>query len=175
MEDPEIPLEKLHEDIHHQAEANGAPWMGLLAVTTAVLAVFAAIGGLLAGSRANEAMIKQIESSDQWNFYQAKSIKSAILDAKISLSSADATTDREKAARYLKESADIKGEAEKSSAEAKTNFHQHEVFARGVTMFQISIAIAAISALTRKRRVWYVSLAFGSAGFVFLLLGALVH
>ncbi len=175
MEDPEIPLEKLHEDIHHQAEANGAPWMGLLAVTTAVLAVFAAIGGLLAGSRANEAMIKQIESSDQWSFYQAKSIKSAVLDMKMALSSTESTADREKVAKYANESAGIKAEAEKLSAEAKSSFHQHEVFARAVTMFQISIAIAAISALTRKRPVWFVSLAFGSAGFVFLLIGALAH
>ena len=48
---------------------------------------------------------------------------------------------------------------------------QHEVFARGVTMFQIAIAIAAISALTRKQRFWIVSLLFGIAGCVFLTLG----
>jgi hypothetical protein len=38
------------------------------------------------------------------------------------------------------------------------------VFARGVTMFQIAIAIAAISALTKKRSFWVVSLVFGAVG-----------
>jgi hypothetical protein len=38
-------------------------------------------------------------------------------------------------------------------------------------MFQIAIAIAAISALTRKRAFWMVSLVFGVAGCVFLVLG----
>lgn len=175
MEDADIPLEHLHEEIHHRAAESNAPWMGMVALSTAVLAVLAAIAGLLAGSRANEAMMKQIESSDQWSYYQAKSIKSTVLEAKISLSSAETSGDREKAARYAEEAVEIKAEAEKRSAEARSNFHQHEVFARGVTMFQISIAIAAISALTGKRRVWFVSLIFGGAGVVFLLLGALTR
>jgi hypothetical protein len=42
-------------------------------------------------------------------------------------------------------------------------------------MFQIAIAIAAISALTRKRRFWFVSLVFGLAGAVFLVLGWMAH
>jgi hypothetical protein len=42
-------------------------------------------------------------------------------------------------------------------------------------MFQIAIAIAAISALTRKRTFWYVSLVFGAVGGVFLVLGAISH
>jgi len=42
-------------------------------------------------------------------------------------------------------------------------------------MFQIAIAIAAISALTRKRRFWIVSLLFGVAGCVFLVLAAVTR
>ena len=42
-------------------------------------------------------------------------------------------------------------------------------------MFQIAIAIAAISALTKKRRFWFVSLVFGAAGMVFLVLGLMAH
>jgi hypothetical protein len=42
-------------------------------------------------------------------------------------------------------------------------------------MFQIAIAIAAISALTRRRRFWVVSMVFGLVGSVFLVLGWLAH
>jgi hypothetical protein len=42
-------------------------------------------------------------------------------------------------------------------------------------MFQIAIAIAAISALTRKRRFWMVSLLFGLAGCAFLVLAAVTR
>ncbi|MFZ1220938.1 MAG: DUF4337 domain-containing protein [Chthoniobacterales bacterium] len=171
MEEAEVPLEHLHEHIHHHAEHGGAPWISWVALSTAILAVLAAITGLLSGKHANEAMMSQIEASNQWNYYQAKSIKASVLDAKVTMTEAATEKDKEKAVQYQEEQVEIKREAEQKQAEAKSNFHKHETFARGVTMFQIAIAIAAISALTKKRRFWYVSLVFGLAGLVFLLLG----
>jgi hypothetical protein len=175
MEEAEVPLENLQEHVHHTAEHSGETWISWVALSTAILAVFAAIAGLLSGKHANEAMMSQIEASDQWNYYQAKSIKASVLDAKIALAATPNESDRAKAERYEKEQEEIKSEAEHKQAEAKANFHQHEVFARGVTMFQIGIAIAAISALTKKRRFWIVSLIFGAAGCVFVVLGAIAH
>src|SRR5437667_10146371 len=83
--------------------------------------------------------------------------------------------DRSKYDRYEKEQEQVKSEAERKEAAAKSNFHKHEVFARGVTMFQIAIAIAAISALTKKPRFWIVSLFFGGVGCVFLVLAAIAR
>src|SRR5215470_17086729 len=88
----------------------------------------------------------------------------------MSLTSAPNESDQSKRDRYEKEQEQIKSEAEHKEAAAKANFHKHEVFARGVTMFQIAIAIAAISALTKKRHFWFVSLVFGAVGCVFLVL-----
>src|SRR3982751_6291409 len=171
MEEAEVPLEHLHEHIHHSAEHSGERWISWVALSTAILAVLAAIAGLLSGMHANAAMMSQIESSDQWSYYQAKSIKASVLDAKLALTNAPNEVDTQKRDRYEKEQEEIKTEAEHKKAEAKSNFHRHEIFARSVTMFQIAIAIAAISALTRKRHFWIVSLLFGIAGCVFLALG----
>jgi hypothetical protein len=175
VEEAEVPLEHLQEHVHHSAEHGGEAWISWVALSTAILAVLAAIAALLSGKHANEAMMSQIEASDQWSYYQAKSVKAAVLDAKMSLASAIDEKDRAKAARYEEEQTEIKSEAEHHAKEAKTHFHRHEVFARGVTMFQIGIAIAAISALTKKRKFWIVSLVFGGAGCVFLVLGAIAH
>lgn len=175
MEEAEIPLEHLHEEIHHRAEHGGAPWISWVALSTAILAVLAAIAGLLSGMHANEAMMSQIQASDQWGYYQAKSIKAAILEAKTTLASEATDKDKKKAAQYQEDQVEIKREAEHKEMEAKASFHQHEVFARSVTMFQIAIAIAAISALTKRRRFWFVSLVFGLAGMIFLVLGAMAH
>src|SRR3954451_13852851 len=101
MEEAEIPLEHLHEESHHHAEHGGPPWISGVALSTAILAVLAAIAGLLSGKHANEAMMAQIESSDQWSYYQAKSIKASVLDAKMTLSGAAPNEqDRAKADRY---------------------------------------------------------------------------
>ncbi len=173
MEEAEVPLEHLHEEIHHSAEHGGPTWISWVALSTAILAVLAAIAGLLSGSHANEAMMSQIEASDQWGYYQAKSIKASVLEAKMTLGSSATAQDKEKAAKYQEEQSEIKREAEQKQTDAKSNFHKHEIFARSVTMFQIAIAIAAISALTRKRPFWFVSLVFGLAGVVFFALGAI--
>ena len=174
VEEAEVPLEHLHEHVHHSAE-HGEAWISWVALSTAMLAVFAAITGLLSGKHANEAMMNQIEASDQWSYYQAKSVKAALLDAKMSLATVTDEKDHAKAARYEEEQTEIKSEAERKQADAKSNFHRHEVYARGVTMFQIAIAVAAISALTKKRRFWLVSLLFGVAGCVFVVLGAIAY
>jgi len=175
MEEAEVPLEHLHEQIHHKAEHSGETWISWVALSTAILAVLAAIAGLLSGQHVNEAMMSQIEASNQRNYYQAKSIKASVLDAKMSLAGAPNESDQSKHDRYEKEQEQIKSEAERKEAAAKSNFHKHEVFARGVTMFQIAIAIAAISALTRKRSFWFVSLIFGAVGCVFLVLAGVVR
>jgi hypothetical protein len=175
MEESEVPLEHLQEHVHHSAEHSRERWISWVALSTAILAVLAAIAALLSGRHVNEAMMNQIEASDQWNYYQAKGIKAAVLDAKMSLSGASNESDQSKRDRYEKEQEKIKSEAEQKEAAAKSNFHKHEVFAGGVTMFQIAIAIAAISALTRKRRFWIVSLLFGVVGCAFLVLAAVTR
>jgi hypothetical protein len=175
MEEAEVPLEHLHEQTHETAKHSGEAWISGVALSTAILAVLAAIASLLSGEHANEAMLNQIEASSQWSYYQAKSIKAAVLDAKIAFTGTPNESDQSKRARYEKEQQEIKSEAEAKQAAAKSYFHKHEVFARGVTMFQIAIAIAAISALTKKRSFWLVSLVFGAFGCAFLVLAAMTR
>jgi Domain of unknown function (DUF4337) len=175
MEEAEVPLDHLHEQAHETAKHSGETWISWVALSTAILAVLAAIASLLSGEYANEAMMTQIEASDQWSYYQAKSIKAAVLDEKTTLNGTPDELDQSKRARYEKEQEEIRSEAEHKQAAAKLYFHKHEVFARGVTMFQIAIAIAAISALTKKRSFWLVSLVFGAVGCAFLVLATAVR
>jgi hypothetical protein len=93
----------------------------------------------------------------------------------MSLTDSSSPADREKAEKYSEEQNEIQKEAREKATEAKINFHRHEVFARGVTLFQIAIAIAAISALTKRRRYWMVSMLVGAVGCVFLVLGFVQH
>ena len=83
MEDIEIPTEHLHEAIKEKVEEHsggeGNKSILYIAISTALMAVFAAIAGLLAGHHSNEALIEQVKASDQWAWYQAKTIKVAIM------------------------------------------------------------------------------------------------
>lgn len=175
MEEAEVPMEHLHEHVHESAHGGGPRWISWVALSTAILAVLAAISGLLSGAHANEAMLSQIEASNQWSYYQAKSIKAAVLDAKTSIAGWASEEDKGKAERYAKEEEEIKEKAEHLETEAKHHFSRHEILSRSVTMYQIAIAIAAISALTKRRRFWIVSLIFGLAGCFFFARALLIH
>jgi len=50
----------------------------------------------------------------------------------------------------------------------------HHVLSRSVTMFQIAIAIGAISVLTKRRKFWAISLGFRAVGLFFTVESFLV-
>jgi hypothetical protein len=173
METPEVPLEHAHEEMAHHAHESGEPWIMGVALTAALLAVLAAITALLGEEYADEAMHAEIQSSDQWNYYQAKGIKSAIVATRIAtfeaLQKPVGEAARGQIKRYEKE---IKDKARELEAESQSDLAHHAWLGRGVTMFQIAIAISAISVLTRRKVFWYVAIGFGAVGLVLLAVGA---
>jgi hypothetical protein len=173
MSEIEPPTEHLHEHLHHEAHHGGEAWLSWVALSSAILAVLAAICALLAGHHVDEAMITRIQSSDQWSYYQAKGVKSAVLASKLELLTALGRTgspkDQEKLARYEEERKEIAEKAEKLERESEVHLRHHLILARGVTLFQVAIAVGAIAALSRRRKFWYVSMVFGAIGVLFLV------
>jgi hypothetical protein len=181
MDDIEDFSEKIHEQsnehAHHILEEGKERWVLLVALSTALIAVLAAITGLLAGAHADDAMLSQIRSSDQWAYYQAKGIKSEILISSNKLITAmgkqPVAEDDAKAKDNKKEQAEIKKKAEDFQKESDDHVEKHSIFARGVTLFQISIAIGAISIIVKRKSLWLVSMGFACIGIFFLLQGLL--
>lgn len=176
----EVPLEKLQEDIHHAAhesssgahsEKSTGPFTFTLmgALLSAILAVFASIAALMSGHYADEAMLSQIKSSDQWSYYQAKGIKSSIAEVKVFFAPpAKAKAFESTMERYKKEQAEIKIKADGLQEEAFSQMHKHSVLAKSVTFFQVAIALTAIAVLARRREFLWVSFALGVVGVFFL-------
>jgi hypothetical protein len=169
-EEPEVPLESVHEEIHHHAEHTGERWTLGVALSSALIAALAAISSLLAGHHSDEALIEQMKATDQWAYYQAKGIKANILASKMELQRALGREtdpgDEKKVRQYSAEQEEIKNEAQK--AQQKSAAH---ILARGVTFFQISIAIGAISVLTKRKWFWFVGLFGALIGTWFLVEG----
>jgi hypothetical protein len=176
MEEQEIPTEHLQEAIHEKAEEQREKWTLSVALSTAFMAVLAAIAGLLGGHQVNEALIDQIRSSDQWSYYQAKGIKSEIAAATDKLLHSLSTKpvdDSSKAsvAKYEKEKEVIKTNAEGYEKTSEEHLVKHVTLSKAVTIFQIAIALSAIAILTRKKMLWYVSIVLTIVGAYFLITG----
>jgi hypothetical protein len=170
MEEIEVPTEHLHETIEEkveeavekQEEKKGSMY---IAISTALMAVFAALASLVAGHHSDEAVIEQIKSSDHWAFYQAKGIKAEILTL------AEKPGTDTVVARYKKEQADLMAKATEAQEASEEHLKRHSVLARAVTMFQISIAISAIAILTRRKQLWWVSIFVSGIGLWFFASG----
>jgi hypothetical protein len=162
MDEIEIPTEHLHEEINEHAKEE-RNWTIYLAISTAFMAVFAAIAGLMAGHYSNEAVIEQIKASDQWNYYQSKGLKAEIAEL-------NAVKDTARINKYKRDQESIKINAESIEKESEVLLNKHVILSRAVTLFQIAIAISAIAILTRKRLLWYLGLLLSSIGVVFFIL-----
>jgi hypothetical protein len=184
MEEIEVPTEHLHEEIQERAEEKKEKWTLYVALSTAFMAVLAAVAGLLAGHHANEALVARVKASDQWNFYQSKNLKQeiAVNTDKILQAVGPAKTggtplpieDHSKdIARYDKEKAEIKKTAEEAEKESEEHLAKHVPLASAVTAFQIAIAISAIAILTRRKVLWVGGLILTCIGIVFFVLGIL--
>jgi len=187
--------EKLEEAAEHahggggHGEKAAEPWMMQLSLSTALIAVFAAIAALESGAYANDAIIEkndavlsQSRAADEWAHYQAKGIKLGIYAAQADViegANAEAAGKfREKVKRYEQEQDEIEKRAREEEAKVEEknraslhSLHVHHEFAKSVTIFQVAIALAAIAALTRRKLMWYVSLAAGLGGLFFFLRG----
>lgn len=183
-EGPEVETEKLHETIHEELEHGGGSFLKRIALTTAILAAFAAIASLRAGATVNEALVLkteatrlQAEASDQWAYYQAKGLKAAVQEASatswLAIGKEPPAKYLDEQKRYKDEQAEIRKKAEEKehqrdekSKEADELIHHHHGFASAVALFQVSIALGAVAALTRNRLVWFGSMGVGLVGIV---------
>jgi hypothetical protein len=190
-EEPEFDTDQLRETIDSEIERQSGGLLRLVALSTAILAAVTAIVSLHAGSTINEALVLKSEAtalqaraSDQWAFYQAKGIKSAIAvsSANAFAAAGRAAPDslRAQAARYSGEQAGIQtaakqleAERDAKSEEADVLLARHHHYAFAVALLQVAIALGAVAALTRQKPALALSAASGLAGIALALFAAL--
>jgi hypothetical protein len=183
--------ERIDEGVEKALEEGGrAPrWTLYLSLSTAIIAVFAAIASLESGANSNdaileknEAVLSQSKASDQWSYYQAKGVKGSLASAEadmVASTNADLSTKlRADARRYKTEQDEIEKAAheleakvEESNKRAERFLERHHKFAISVTLFQVAIALSAIAALTRRKVLWFVGLGASVAGLAMFATG----
>jgi hypothetical protein len=164
-------------------------WQGWLALSTAIMAVLAALTTLYMGKFSSRAILAQGQESDQWAYYQAKSIKGhtyevnkktlelQFLMAKGLSPEASAEFQKtlnkygEEIKRYETEKKEIKDKAE---GIAKTKLKAQDMggnFAYSLIFLQIALMLSSIASLTKRHYLWFIALAC-NVGWLFFFLDA---
>ena len=165
MSEHEFHVHGAHEHaLEHEAENGGLAQA--IAIFTAILATLGAVVSYQGGATQNEAMLlkneailKKSEASDQWSFYQAKSSKGHLMELALDIAPKEKSTFyQEQIAKYEREKQQAKQKAEALDDESRLanekseqTLHPHHRLALAMTLLQIAISLASITALTHKR------------------------
>ena len=174
------PLEEMEarESAERAEEAKKDAFNSQVTMTIAVLAVIAAIGASLETSEGdqtivakNDAVLQQNQATDQWNEYEAKSLKK-------NLYAIEADRGGPKAAAYAKVVAQNAADQQKIMTEAKafeaTRHHYSEIaevherrhgrLTIGSTLLHMAIAIATLSIILHRRWPWLMAIGLTVVG-----------
>jgi hypothetical protein len=157
-------------------------WTKYVSLTMVIIAVLAAVATLKGGGfstrtlkEMNEATFNQTQASDQWSYFEAKSIKQNLYEIELEHTAAAPVPDVAAVARlkarvdkYEKDKADItvlakKYEAARDDArKTATNAAEHsKQMGLAITLFQISIALGAMCLIVKKKPLWIASSLLG--------------
>lgn len=150
----------------------------LIAITTLILAVCATLSSFKAGGYSTKMVLAQSQASDQWAYYQAKSIKetayqtqrdtlelvrrsSPQLDSAYQLKISAYDTE---IARYKQEKNEIMADAKKLEA-ARDQYQKHGArFGEALILLQIGILLSSLASISKNHVYWYGGAGSGAAG-----------
>lgn len=173
------------------AEANKEQWTTYMAISTVIIVVCATLSTFKGGGYSNKSLMNQTNASDQWSFYESKSIKSYVFEMRkdnLELQNEMITKSNpspevlakykekidasaKKIHQYDLDKEEISKNAKKFEADRDECKLHGAAFGIAVIFLQISILLSSISALAKKKYVWFLSLAVGVVGIVYFLDG----
>ena len=165
-------------------------WLNYLAFSTIILAVCATLSTFKGGGFSTKAMMNQSQASDQWAFYQSKSIKQYIfegeknaleLELKKGVPSAAAKAYRErideyknKIAKYDEEKQEISKKAKELETVRDEALLHSKSLGFAVILLQLAVMIMSITTLLKRKRLWILGVAVGALGVLWFVNGFLL-
>lgn len=165
-------------------------WMTWVALTTAVLAVFAAVTTLYVGKYSSRAVMGQGQETNQWSYYQAKSIKSYIYEIQKQRLELELVSQKGRLApevvekyqklihdydkkihQYDKDKEEIKAQADALAKDKAMAQNMAGNFGYSLIFLQIAIMLSSVAALTKRKPLWHLGLVT-VAGWLFFFLDA---
>jgi len=172
------------------AEEKKEQWLNYLALATVLLAVCATLSTFKGGGFSTRAVLAQSKASNQWAYYQSKSIKGYIYESQRDKLELELKEKRQKPLpaiiedyekkinmytdkikKYEDEKALIEKDA-RHEERIRDNAQEHsQMFGMAVIFLQIAILLSSIAALLKKKPVWVIGLASGAVGMFYFVNG----
>lgn len=150
------------EELQEHAEHAKEPFDKKVALTMAIIAALLAVDGVMAHLLTTEELLLQQKASDQWSYYQAKSIRryNSEIATEIfrgfhnELNEPTAAKYEKNIEKYRKESEEVSNEAKKFEAESKMKGDQAHRLDYGEVFLELGIVLASLAILTKRNLMW---------------------
>jgi len=170
------------------AEEKKEAWLSYLALTTVVFAVCATLSTLKGGGYSTKSVMSQAQASDQWSYFQSKSIKGYLyelqrdkLELELKAGVRAAGDYRKKIDYYQQEITRYKGEKEEIRKKAedfektRDEARVHSgAFGMAAMFLQIAILLSSIAALMKQKYFWFLGMGTGCIGLLYFANGFLL-
>jgi hypothetical protein len=159
------------EELQEEIEKVKDPFDKHVAASMAILAAFLAVVSVLGHIMTTEELLIQQKASDQWSYYQAKSIRryqsevARDLFAGMKLGDQSAAYQKN-SEKYRKDDEEIQTEAQGLEQESHLRGRQALGFHFGEVFLEFSIVLASLAILTKRHFLWYSSMLSGAVGAV---------
>jgi hypothetical protein len=165
-------LQELHEHAEH---AKHDPSVAPVSLTMAVLAVVVATVSLLGHRAHTEEVMLQNKASDQWAYYQAKTIRRHMDEMFVDEAAAGVFKTGEpvsklqekygtEAKRYSDDQKAVEAEARGLESETADASRRADRYDLGEVFLEVALVITSITLLSGRRGFWYAGILFGVLG-----------
>lgn len=159
--------EELQEQLEHVKE----PFDKKVAATMAILAAALAVVSVGGHIMTTEELLLQQKASDQWAYYEAKSIRRYESEVARDMFAGMKLTDQsaqyqKNSEKYRKDNEDIQREAQGLETESHLRGRQALGFHFGEVFLEFSIVLASLAILTKRNALWFASIFSGALGAV---------
>ena len=170
----ELVMETVKED---EAKDERQSWHKLVAFSTLLMAVLAAIGALLASVTAQDALFERTKEIIEISILEGDQVSVEVLKAKheimLSLGETPEESEIDQIRAYEVEIGELKGDAAGQEAEILSTHYSHLVFSIAVTLLAVGITVSGMSIIVEQKFLWIVGIIFGVAGAVGVGIGIL--
>jgi len=166
------PAEEAHESAEHSEHAKD-PFDKRVAATMAIIAAALAVVSVLGHITTTEELLGQQKASDQWSYYQAKSIRryesEIARDLMIEMKGGRVKDYATNIDKYKKEGEEIQTQARELEDESHRKGREALRYHFGEVFLEIAIVFASLAILTKRPLLWWTSIAGASLGVLIAL------
>ena len=159
----------VEEELQEHAEHAQNPFDKRVAATMAIIAAALAVVSVLGHIATTEELLNQQKASDQWSYYQAKSIRRYV--SEVAHDTFAAMKNDKQSEQYAKNAEKYKKDDEEISEKAKELENESHMVGRqalrlhfGEVFLEVSIVFASLAILSKRPLLWYAAIAGGLVG-----------